>query len=325
MADQILQHLGARPVSLSKYAASASLMDERIADNDVRHLLGRQLQLTNESNTATRAGQQVDLPQRQPRRTHSPDETIRRTSVSPRRPSPRTEHASSRIHSEPALHRGRRPRRHRHRPWRVRTDRLGQGHRHTGEQPLGEGPDRRRPTPAAVSPAQVADTATDVAAQKKQASALINGWVAAHGTKKDDKAFVTWIEQVFPTPPADLTAQMPAVVALDKKRTAPGVAAATWLEAYGKKDIWKLYVHDQREVLAPSTGDDRKAEEKALLKMSKKVADDLGMQIRLIRALRADAFAAQGPHRHTKVRSARARTPHAMPLPQPRHGPCSAP
>jgi hypothetical protein len=103
------------------------------------------------------------------------------------------------------------------------------------------------PAPPLFPPAQVADTATDVAAQKKQASALINDWVATHGTKKDDKAFVTWIEQVCPTPPADLTAQMPTVVALDKKRTVPGIAAATWLESYGKKDIWKLYVHDQRE------------------------------------------------------------------------------
>jgi hypothetical protein len=45
-ADLLLQHLGARPVSFSKYAACASLMDRRIADNDVRHLLGRQLRLT---------------------------------------------------------------------------------------------------------------------------------------------------------------------------------------------------------------------------------------------------------------------------------------
>ena len=76
VADQILQHLGARPVSLSKYAASASLMDARIADNDVRHLLGRQLQLTNGSNTAT-PGPASHLPQPHP--THSPDETFRRT------------------------------------------------------------------------------------------------------------------------------------------------------------------------------------------------------------------------------------------------------
>jgi hypothetical protein len=46
VADQLLRRLRARPSSFSKYAASASLMDTRVADNDVRHLLGRQLQLT---------------------------------------------------------------------------------------------------------------------------------------------------------------------------------------------------------------------------------------------------------------------------------------
>ena len=84
---------------------------------------------------------------------------------------------------------------------------------------------------------------------RQQACDLIHAWVAAHGTKTDDKAFVAWIEQVFPAPPAALAAEMPVVVALDKTRTAAGIAAATWLEAYGKKDIWKLYVHDQKEVL----------------------------------------------------------------------------
>jgi hypothetical protein len=46
VADCLLRQLGARPISFSKYAASASLMDPRIADNDVRHLLGRQFRLT---------------------------------------------------------------------------------------------------------------------------------------------------------------------------------------------------------------------------------------------------------------------------------------
>jgi hypothetical protein len=55
-----------------------------------------------------------------------------------------------------------------------------------------------------------------------------------------------------------------------------GVAASTWLESYGKKDIWKLYAHDQGELVDSSTRKDRKAEEKAVLKMSKHVADDLG-------------------------------------------------
>jgi len=46
VADRLLTQLGARPASFSKYVASASLMDARIPDNDVRHLVGRELHLT---------------------------------------------------------------------------------------------------------------------------------------------------------------------------------------------------------------------------------------------------------------------------------------
>lgn len=45
-ADRLLRALGTRPVSFSKYAASASLIDSQVADNDVRHLVGRELRLT---------------------------------------------------------------------------------------------------------------------------------------------------------------------------------------------------------------------------------------------------------------------------------------
>jgi hypothetical protein len=76
LADQLLKQLGARPVSLSKYAASASLMDTRIADNDVRHMLGHQLQLTPGSSAAARnrTGQPPPL-----RAAHNPDDDLRRT------------------------------------------------------------------------------------------------------------------------------------------------------------------------------------------------------------------------------------------------------
>jgi membrane-associated phospholipid phosphatase len=133
------------------------------------------------------------------------------------------------------------------------------------------------PPPPLFPPATVAGTATGVAMQTKQAAALVRAWVAAHGTKANDTEFVTWVEQVFPAPPASMaSSEMPQVIRLDKTRSAPGVAAATWLESHGKKDIWKLYAHDQRELLDPSTGKERKAEEKQLLTMSKQVADDLG-------------------------------------------------
>ncbi|WP_051552181.1 VTC domain-containing protein [Nocardioides sp. URHA0020] len=44
-ADRLLMGLGARPVSFSKYAATVSLLDSRIPDNDVRHLVGHTLHL----------------------------------------------------------------------------------------------------------------------------------------------------------------------------------------------------------------------------------------------------------------------------------------
>ena len=132
------------------------------------------------------------------------------------------------------------------------------------------------PPPSLFPATQVLATAADVAAQEEQATRMFHAWVEVHGTTTDDKAFVAWLEKTFPPPPASLGSEMPKVVALHDRRTSAGVSAATWLEAYGKKDVWKLYAHDQREVLDPSTGTARKAEEKAVLKMSKQVADSLG-------------------------------------------------
>ncbi len=62
-ADRLLGRLGARPVSFSKYAASASLMDPRIPDNDVRRLVGRELLVTRPAThptTGPRTGHPTD-------------------------------------------------------------------------------------------------------------------------------------------------------------------------------------------------------------------------------------------------------------------------
>ncbi|WP_028645568.1 phosphatase PAP2 family protein [Nocardioides sp. URHA0020] len=132
------------------------------------------------------------------------------------------------------------------------------------------------PPPTLFADSAVAATDSSVAAQRRQADAMVRTWATTHGAKADDQAFIAWVEQTFPPPPADLAGQMPVVVKLSKQRTTSGIAAATWLESYGKKDIWKLYAHDQAELLGGSPGRDRKAQEKAVLKMAKKIADDLG-------------------------------------------------
>lgn len=73
VADRLLSRLGARPVSFSKYTASASLMDSRIPDNDVRHMVGRVLHVTSAHDPDLerhhRRGAETDLPHENLRRT----------------------------------------------------------------------------------------------------------------------------------------------------------------------------------------------------------------------------------------------------------------
>jgi membrane-associated phospholipid phosphatase len=132
------------------------------------------------------------------------------------------------------------------------------------------------PPPPLFAEAAIDPTGKSVDATRSEARHLFAAWVADHGTSPDDKAFVSWIEQTFPKPPADLARQLTTVAALAPERTGAGVAAATWLEAHGKKDVWKLYAHDQRERVAGARGKDIKKEEKVALKLAKTVADALG-------------------------------------------------
>jgi membrane-associated phospholipid phosphatase len=132
------------------------------------------------------------------------------------------------------------------------------------------------PPPTLFTDAAIAPTGTAVDAVRRRANDLFAGWVAAHGSEKDDTAFATWVADNFPAPPANLADEMAVVDILAAQRTRPGVAAATWLETYGKKDVWKLYAHDQGERLGANRRADVKNEEKAALKLAKKLADALG-------------------------------------------------
>jgi hypothetical protein len=69
---------------------------------------------------------------------------------------------------------------------------------------------------------------------------------------------------------------MQQVVSLSSTRTSAGVRAATWLETYGKKDVWKLFAHDQGELLSSKSRGSLKGDEKDALKMAKTIADTLG-------------------------------------------------
>lgn len=138
------------------------------------------------------------------------------------------------------------------------------------------------PPPPLYGDAAIRQTEQDVQAQRHQADRLMQRWFAAHGTKRDNAAFVAWAEQVLPPPPDKRRrdAEVRQVQQIARTRTSSGVRAATWLEEYGKKDLWKLYAHDQAELVSGSRGDALEADVKSMLKLSKQIADELGTRYR---------------------------------------------
>ncbi|MFN8193704.1 MAG: hypothetical protein U0R80_05390 [Nocardioidaceae bacterium] len=114
--------------------------------------------------------------------------------------------------------------------------------------------------------------------QQARAATLMQQWWQDHGTQADDAAFRSWLEGTFPGPPstAQRSREMAEVERLDQQRTPDGITAATWLEAFGKKDVWKLAAHDQAELLPATAGQERKDAVDAMLSLTKTVADDLG-------------------------------------------------
>ena len=175
------------------------------------------------------------------------------------------------------------------------------------------------PPPALFSDSDIATTERQVTGQESRAHELMAQWWTSHGHQRDDSAFTSWAEQTLPGPPttADRTAEVNDVAQLAGTRTTQGVAAATWLEVHGKKDVWKLYAHDQAELLPAREGDSRKLDVKTMLKMSKTIADSLGVRYRqsapyvLRPSLRPDHTVAKGqvcpcsyPSRHASASAA---------------------
>jgi len=143
------------------------------------------------------------------------------------------------------------------------------------------------PAPALFSDTAIKPASALVSPQATKAHELMQQWWASHGRREDDKAFLSWLQRHFPGPPAtgDRAKELKVLEAQNRRHTPAGVKAATWLEAHGKKDIWKLYAHDQAEWLSPDAGDMRKADVKALLKLSKKASHQL-----------SDNFAVSAPY-----------------------------
>lgn len=133
------------------------------------------------------------------------------------------------------------------------------------------------PPPTLFSDQQIATIAEPVAAQDKTARRLMQMWWKDHGAAPDDKAFLAWVQTQVPAPPSPVArqAELRQVEKLNTTRTPAGIAAATWLEVHGKKDVWKLYQHDQRELESKATGTADKKDIKLILSMGKTAADAL--------------------------------------------------
>ncbi|MGW3359584.1 phosphatase PAP2 family protein [Streptomyces bungoensis] len=136
---------------------------------------------------------------------------------------------------------------------------------------------KQNPPPALFTDADIAAIGKQAAGQRAKADALFAQWKKAHGTARDDKAFAAWAARQVPAPPTakERTAELRQDQQLAKARTAAGKKAATWLELNGKKDIWKLYLHDQRELLPKTQGTADKSQLKSALKLAKTVSDQV--------------------------------------------------
>jgi membrane-associated phospholipid phosphatase len=136
------------------------------------------------------------------------------------------------------------------------------------------------PHPVLFSDVAIAPADQLVDPQAARAHALMQKWWASHGQSPNDTAFLAWLGRSFPEPPSKTARRRELVQlrTLDRQHTPQGVRAATWLEVHGKKDIWKLYAHDQAEWLPSKAGDARKSDVKALLKLSKKASHQLSAQ-----------------------------------------------
>ena len=133
------------------------------------------------------------------------------------------------------------------------------------------------PVPTLFSDTAIRPAGQLVDPQQVKAHKLMQVWWRSHGAITNDKEFLSWLTQRFPAPPNPgyRKKELKVLEVQDQRHTPAGVEAATWLESHGKKDIWKLYAHDQAEWLPRGAGDARKSDVKALIKLSKKASDQL--------------------------------------------------
>lgn len=117
-----------------------------------------------------------------------------------------------------------------------------------------------------ASQAESVDGATFAAAQRAKAAA--DEWLTAR-PDATDASFAAWALSALPKPPAgaERKVELRAVEAAVAARTSEQTAAALWLEQWGKKAVWKLYLKQAKPFLPPAEATRAKKALKAALKL----------------------------------------------------------
>jgi hypothetical protein len=113
--------------------------------------------------------------------------------------------------------------------------------------------------------------------QAVRARRLMKAWWTEHGSRPDDTAFTTFLEQITPPPPSprERAREIRRLHVFVSRRTAGGVTASGWLDDHGKDDIWKEYA-DQVPSDRKLSGDDIDA----MLDLGSQITDTLANRFR---------------------------------------------
>jgi membrane-associated phospholipid phosphatase len=131
-------------------------------------------------------------------------------------------------------------------------------------------PIKSHPMPALFTAAQTAPLQQAITAQKPLADQAYTRWTATH-PGRDAAAFTAFAVGQLPPPPQpqQQAEELAEVRRLAAQRTPAGVTAATWLERYGKKNIWTLYAHDLANLQSADQGAAQIAQLKTSLALAK--------------------------------------------------------
>jgi membrane-associated phospholipid phosphatase len=129
-----------------------------------------------------------------------------------------------------------------------------------------------RPLPPLYSTAQVAQVDAPMQAAVSRAHRETAAWLAQHPLR-DDAAFAAWAQHAMGPPPdaAHQRRELAVLHRLATTRNAGGVRAATWLEQHGKKQVWKLYGHQYRDLVAKEPGKRQKHTLKTALTLAEQL------------------------------------------------------